>query len=85
MNKILIGMTAATLWLVFSQAANAERVCRETCDGGTCVSRCVNQDEDTIIRDRDRDRDRDYDRRPDRERGPGVELRVPGVGVVIGR
>jgi hypothetical protein len=84
MSKILIGMAAATLWLVFSQAANAERVCREVCDGGTCVSRCVNHsEEDTIVRERDRDRD--YDRRPYRERGPGVEFRVPGVGIEVGR
>jgi hypothetical protein len=83
MNKILIGMAATTLWLVFSQAANAERVCRETCDGGTCVTRCVNHsDEEVIIRDRDRDNDR----RRDYERRPGVELRVPGIGgVEIGR
>jgi hypothetical protein len=84
MSKILIGMAAAALWFVFSQAANAERVCREVCDGGTCVSRCVNRaDEDVIIRDRDRDRDND--RRRDHERGPGVEFRVPGVGVEVGR
>lgn len=82
MSKILIGMAAAALWFVFSQAANAERVCREVCDSGTCVSRCMDRaDEDVIIRDRDRD----HDRRREYERGPGVEFRVPGVGVEIGR
>ena len=82
MSKILIGMAAAALWFVFSQAANAERVCREVCDGGTCVSRCVNHSDDEVII---RERDRDNDRRRDDERRPGVEFRVPGVGIEIGR
>jgi hypothetical protein len=41
MDKILLGMAAAALWFLFAQAANAERVCRQVCDGGTCVSKCV--------------------------------------------
>jgi hypothetical protein len=41
MGKILVGMAAAALWFVLSQAANAERLCQEVCDNGTCVSRCV--------------------------------------------
>jgi hypothetical protein len=82
MSKILIGMAAAALWFVFSQAANAERVCRQVCDSGTCVSRCVDQpDQGVIIRDQDRE----HDRLRDHERGPGVELRAPDVGVEIGR
>ena len=65
MSKILVGMAAAALWFVLSQAANAERICQEVCDNGICVSRCVdNPDSKTIIREPDR--------------GPGVELPPPG-------
>jgi hypothetical protein len=65
MGKILVGMAAAALWFVLSQAANAERICQEVCDNGICVSRCVdNPDSKAIIRERDR--------------GPGVELHAPG-------
>jgi hypothetical protein len=65
MGKILVGMAAAALWFVLSQAANAERLCQEVCDNGTCVSRCVdNPDSKTIVREPDR--------------GPGVELPAPG-------
>jgi len=72
MSKILVGMAAAALWFVLSQAANAERLCQEVCDNGTCISRCVdNPDSKTIIRERDRE--------------PGVELHVPGADVDVGR
>ena len=64
MGKILVGMAAAALWFVLSQAANAERLCQEICDKGICVSRCVdNPDGNPIVRERDR--------------GPGVDLQVP--------
>jgi hypothetical protein len=80
MGKILVGMAAAALWFVLSQAANAERICKDVCDGGTCVSHCVtnpNGDE-MIIRERERG--------PGEEvRTPGVELRTPGVDVDVGR
>jgi len=33
MGKILIGVATAALWFVLSHAANAERVCRQACDG----------------------------------------------------
>jgi hypothetical protein len=41
MTKILIGMATAALWFALSHAANAKRICREVCDHGSCVSRCV--------------------------------------------
>ena len=66
MGKILVGMAAAALWFVLSQAADAERLCQEVCDNGVCVSRCVdNPDSNTIVRERDR--------------GPGVELEAPSL------
>jgi hypothetical protein len=53
MTKFLIGVATAALWFALSHAANAERICREVCDHGTCVSRCVHRpDADVIIRDR---------------------------------
>ena len=41
MTKFLIGVATAALWFALSHAANAERVCRQVCDSGTCISRCV--------------------------------------------
>jgi len=70
MSKILLGMAAAALWLLFAQAANAERVCREVCDGGTCVSKCVESSDHDVIRDRDRE--------------PRVHLHAPGVDIDTG-
>jgi hypothetical protein len=43
MTKFLIGMATTALWFVLSHAANAERISREVCDHGSCVSRCVQQ------------------------------------------
>jgi hypothetical protein len=78
MGKILIGVATAAVWFALSHAANAERVCRQVCDNGTCVSKCVDHpDSDVIIRDHDSYRDHDD--------GPGVGVHVPGVGVEIGR
>jgi hypothetical protein len=77
MSKILIGVATAALWFALSHAANAERVCKQVCDNGTCVSKCVdNPDSGAIVHERD-DRFRDRD--------PGVDVHVPGVGVEIGR
>ncbi len=72
MTKILVGMAAAALWFVLSQAANAERICQQVCDNSTCISRCVdNPDSKAII--------------PERDRVPGVELHVPGADVDVDR
>jgi hypothetical protein len=79
MGKILIGVATAALWFVLSHAANAERVCRQVCDAGTCVSKCVEHpDTTTIIREHEHYRDNDDD-------GAGVGVHAPGVGVEIGR
>lgn len=77
MGKFLIGVATAALWFALSHAANADQVCRQVCDHGTCVSKCVDHpDSDVIIRDRD-DHGRDH---PD---SPGVDVHAPGVGVDI--
>lgn len=54
MNKILIGVATAAAWFALSYAAHAERVCRQVCDNGTCVSKCVEHpDSDVIIHEHD--------------------------------
>jgi hypothetical protein len=71
MGKVLIGVATAALWFVLAHAANAERVCRQVCDSGTCVSRCVGRPDITVIRDREHYRD---------DEGPGV-VHVPSVEI----
>jgi hypothetical protein len=67
---------------LLSTAANADRVCRRVCDDGFCQSRCVDRGL-TVHRFEGRDgwRDRDYYR----DRRPGLEFHVPGVGIELGR
>ncbi len=77
MSKILIGVLTAAVWFVLSQAANAERVCRQVCDSGTCVSRCVDRPDSTVII---RHHDHYY-----RDERPGMEFHGPGVDVDVGR
>ena len=63
MTKFLIGVATAALWFALSHAANAERVCREVCDNGNCVSRCVQRPQkDAIVREREREQTRHHDR-----------------------
>jgi hypothetical protein len=76
MSKILIGAVAGALWILCSYAANADRVCKQVCDNGNCVSKCVeHNDTDVIVHDHDGGRDR----------APGVQLNTPGGDVHIGR
>jgi hypothetical protein len=70
-NLMLIVLAAGAGVFALAQTASAERVCKEVCDAGTCVQRCVEHPDDEVI--------------VDHERRPGVELHVPGVGVEIGR
>jgi hypothetical protein len=70
------------------QQASAERVCRQECVGPVCQERCVessDRDRDQIRTDgrgERREENRREDRRDER-REPGVEFKVPGVGVEI--
>lgn len=80
MSKILIGVATAAVWFALSYAANAESVCKQVCDNGTCVSKCVeNSDPAVIVHD---DHDRIHEERHD---APGVGVHVPGVDIGIGR
>jgi hypothetical protein len=81
MAKFLIGVATAALWFALSHAANAEQVCKQVCDNGTCVSKCVDHpDSGVIVRDHDDDSYRDHP-----ASGPGVDVQAPGIGVQIGR
>ena len=78
--------TVATIAFI-PQQASAERVCRQECTGPVCQERCVESS------DRDRDqirtegrgerREENRNDRREQRREPGVELKVPGVGVEI--
>jgi hypothetical protein len=58
------------------------RVCREVCRGNFCKTQCFHeQDRDEVVHERVyRERD-DRDEHRDRDRRPGVQLRVPGVSI----
>jgi hypothetical protein len=78
MGKVLIGVATAAMWFALSHVANAEQVCREVCDNGTCISKCLEHpDAGVVVREHD-----DYYRR---DRGPGLDVHAPGVNVDIGR
>ena len=77
MSKFLIGAATAAVWFALSHAASAEQVCRQVCDGGTCVSKCVDHpDTGVIVREHD-------EHLRDRAPPPGVDIHAPGVGIDI--
>lgn len=84
--KVVYGMAAAAALAVATlvpQAAMADRVCHEECSAGVCRQECITT-EDRVERHEDRveRRERYEERRDDR---PGVDIRVPGVEVDVGR
>lgn len=81
-NLTWMTIAAVAGTLAFAQTASAEKVCKERCEGGTCVKKCVEHPDAVII---DRDRDRDHVVREHEDHRPGVDIHVPGVGVDIGR
>jgi len=66
------------------QAARADRVCHEECSGGVCRQVCI-ETEGRAQRREDRREERQERREDRRDREPGVELRVPGADVEVGR
>ena len=84
-SLILVAGTAATLAFI-PQAANADKVCKEVCSAGVCRQDCIETEGRGDRREGVRE-DRREDRREERreERKPGVELRVPGVDLQLGR
>jgi hypothetical protein len=76
-----IGTAAAALTatMLFTSAANADRVCRERCEGSFCQTRCFDRG-DRVYR-----YDRDYGRGYYHHRRPGLEFHAPGFGIELGR
>jgi hypothetical protein len=48
-GKILIGVATAALWFALSHAASAEQACRQVCDNGTCISKCMDRPNFQVI------------------------------------
>jgi hypothetical protein len=89
-NILAITAAAAATAALIPQKASADRVCRQECSGPICQERCVETEGRGGQREgregrEDRREHRYEDRDERRGRGPGIELRVPGGGIEIGR
>jgi hypothetical protein len=86
LGSLAIAATVVATIAFIPQQASAERVCRQECVGPVCQERCVeSSDRDQIRTDGRERREENRDDRREQKRQPGVELKVPGVGVEIGR
>ena len=87
LGSLAIAAAVAGTIAFIPQQASAERVCRQECVGPVCQERCVESSDRDQIRtdDRSERREENRDDRREQKREPGVELKVPGVGVEIGR
>jgi hypothetical protein len=89
-NILAIAATVAATALI-PQKASADRVCRQECSGPICQERCVEtegrggQREGREGRREERREQRYEEREEGRGRGPGIELRVPGGSIEMGR
>jgi hypothetical protein len=81
LRAITTAAAAITATLFFAQAANADRMCRQSCEGGVCEQSCGQ----THVRGENRGFHEGRGDRFDRDRRPSMELRVPGVGVEASR
>lgn len=81
---LAVAATVAVMTALIPQA-RADRVCRQECSGPVCKEQCV----ETTDRDRERitveGRGERREEKREEKREPGVELKVPGIGVEIGR
>ena len=89
-NILAIAATVAATAALIPQKASADRVCRQECSGPICQERCVETEGRGGQREgregREERREQRHDERGEgRGRGPGIELRVPGGGIEIGR
>jgi hypothetical protein len=87
---LAMAATVAATAALIPQKASADRVCRQECSGPACQERCVETEGRGGQREgregrEDRREHRYEDRDERRGRGPGIELRVPGGGIEIGR
>jgi hypothetical protein len=92
-NILAIAAAAAATAALIPQKASADRVCRQECSGPVCQERCVETEGRGGLREgrdgreglEERRGQRHEEREEGRGRGPGIELRVPGGGIEIGR
>ena len=85
-STLVVAATLLATIAFIPQQASAERVCRQECVGPVCQERCVeSSDRDQIRTDGRERREENRDDRREQKREPGVEVKVPGVGVEIGR
>jgi hypothetical protein len=88
LNAVAVAVTVMATTALIPQA-KADRVCRQECSGPVCTEKCV----ETTDRDRERitvegrgeRREEPREDRHEEKREPGVDLKVPGVGIEIGR
>jgi hypothetical protein len=80
----LVGVGALVAAAALSQAAYAQRVCKEVCNGPICKQECI-ETEGRGDRREDRREERREERREDRreERRPGIELRLPVPEILV--
>jgi hypothetical protein len=82
-NIVSIAALSLAALMFAPQIASAERVCTRTYHDGVMRERCVNREPKLEIRTEGRGRrDRDW-REEHEERGVGI--RLPGVGIELGR
>jgi hypothetical protein len=85
-TRLAVAATVAAIAASIPQTGNAaERVCRQECVGPVCEQRCVETDgrgERLQERRDERLEERREERQEDRrDRGPAIELRVPGIEI----
>jgi hypothetical protein len=80
----IVSITALSLaaLTLAPQIASAERVCTKTYHDGVMRERCVNRE--PVVRTEGRGH-RDNDWREERRERSGVEVRVPGIEIELGR
>jgi hypothetical protein len=89
-NILAIAATVAATAAVVPQTASADRVCRQECVGPVCQERCVESEDRSGQRGgreglEGREGREGIQRHEERNRDSGIELRVPGARIDIGR
>jgi hypothetical protein len=89
-NSLALATVAVAAASFIPQTASAQRVCRQECVGPVCQERCVETEGRGDRREGREGSEERREIRPEgreerRGRGPGIELRVPGGEIEIGR
>ena len=85
-NRFAAAATVAAATLL-PQLVSADTVCRKECTENVCREVCVEVEGRSDRREQRQElrEERRDERRDERRREPGIELRVPGVQLEIGR